>query len=271
MLSYTYDINFSNLKSWLPQTTRRIVGYLQELSEEKKNLNPPSNEKDKPFDINKTTWQLCLKPKSSRATQVLDKAVSKISLTPSAQEFRLLLELSHMIEIYIKAGFEKIIYRSKAISYSSYKNQHERVKIKEKKEMLSTVEQKKDDTHNLTPLDKISQVLSIPGKVRKSLVTPSLQCSIENVQTEVFNAVLFETCDTKEILCLAYHNEIDKQDDLSTMYECTNYKEVKNGQDKRLSLKVKFYADKNIAKSIKEVQTTSEQLVGTRKIKPILL
>lgn len=323
MLAYNYQINFSSIKKWLPQTTEKIIYYLEHLCEsrqpDKSTPHPlmigasqlagvnthsttspgmssvpyasmptsqsaelsmdiladidPSKEsaKDKRkkklaatlqdlatdkhnnhFDINKTRWELCLKPKNSRGAQQLEKVIQKSQLEePDFDEFRKLLEISHLVEIYIKAIFDKIAYRSKSITYLSYKNQHDYAHHKQasisqavKKEVEQQVQASmpKNIKMNFECFDLV-YAQTKNGKIEEKTI----------LQAQTFR---FEQ--DEALYVIGFHHKEDVEFKTYTLYQIDE-------ADK--TIRIKYYLDSKTASEILAIKDLQSHDIAGKKVK----
>ncbi len=254
MLVYNCQINFSSLKKWLPQTTQKIIYYLQELSES----NDATHEH--PFDINKTKWQLCTKSKNSRGALQLEKIANKLTEKeePNLDDFKKLLEISHVVEIYIKAMFEKITYRSKSINLLSYKNQHNFLQRKPILGVESSADIGiKEEAHHCAQKEpKISSknVKITFNEKTIAYINPiaKKECFISGIKTFTFEEI------TDSVYAIGYHNEEDKESKSYTLYEIDK---------KEKTIKVKYYLDQKTAQQINSINDLNTHEVQGRTVK----
>lgn len=235
MLAYNYQINFSLLKKWLPQTTQKIIYYLE-------NLNKSQDKDNTKFDINKTRWELCAKAKNNKGALHLEKAILCEGQEPTLEDFKKLLELSHMVEIYVKGFFNKITYRSPSISYHSYKNQHDYAAKKELKkdpEFAMTAKGVKIDIKGQT-------IVYINGSQENELYEAKFFC---------FEGQ--EQC----LFAMAYHSEEEQKIKSYSLYEI-------NASTKQL--RVKYYIDNKTADAINAIKDLNYHEINGKRLKIVL-
>lgn len=234
MLAYNYQINFSLLKKWLPQTTQKIIYYLENLN------NSQETEKAK-FDINKTRWEICAKAKNNKGAMHLEKIV--LNEEPTLEDFKKLLELSHLVEIYVKGFFNKIIYRSPSISYLAYKNQHDYAAKKE---------QKKGPEFAITPKG-----------VKIDIKGQNISYMQGDSEHELYEAKFFSfEGQDEQIFAIAYHTDEEQKMKSYSLYE------IKLATNE---LKVKYYVDSKTSDAINAIKDLNYHEVNGKKLKIVLI
>ena len=244
MSTYNYQINFSLLKKWLPQTTKKIIYYLE-------NLNNSQENNSSKFDINKTKWELCAKPKNNKGAINLQKII-ELDAEPTLEDFKKLLELSHNVEIYVKGIFNTITYRSSGITYLSYKNQHD---------FIAKKEVKKDNILDSTINNGASKLINAKG-VRLDVKTHELMYLDNGVEHFLHEAKFFSFEDNEEkIYAMAHHNSDDKKIKSFSLYEVN----LKNQE-----IKVKYFLEQKTSDAINKIKDLNYHEINGKKVKIVL-
>lgn len=241
---YTYDLSFDNAKNWLPQTTEKIIKYLENTIRNTKKINIEN------FKIENTKWKVCLKPKNDKAGLQLNKVVKKEEVfLDNIDKFKKILELSHLVEIHLKAIFDKIAYTSKSISYSSFKNQHEYIIQKEKLlQKNNLIAQRANKFFSANELVKNNKLLFSPN-------------DLEINQGKILNAIYFEFIENNNQFVLGFNNQEDIEDEIYTLYSIDHYNK---------NIILKYFFAKDIAKEIYKINDFAEHNISNKKIKRII-
>ena len=258
MLAYNYQINFSSLRKWLPQTTQKIIYYLQK-------LNDSESREQALFDINKTKWHLCVKAKNSKGAAELEKIAQKAchKEEPNLDDFKQFLELSHIVEIYVKAFFEKIVYRSKSINYLSYKNQHIFLSKKNTISHCPTdrlLSAASDSPYASEPLAlEIDNIDKKKIKVDFGEKTLSYTHPLSNSTVEISGLKTFTFEGLSDcVFAIGFHSEADREANTYTLYEI---------DIKAKTIRVKYYLDKKTAQLINSINDLAYHEVHHKKLK----
>lgn len=238
-----YPLSFTQIKKWLPQTANKIVYYLENLSKTQK--------KPDLFDINKTKIELCLKPKNNKGLEQLNRfKFTSIEL----EDFKKLLELSNMFEIYIKALFNNVIYRSKVINYMSYKNQHEyENKPKLKPQKIKDTLIKKSPV--IVDLERLNIDMEIELKNKDVIYQKN------NTEYVLFDVRCFVVENDNAVYLIGFHNEEDKVNKIPSLYKLDNND----------TIKLMYFFDKNMASHINSIKDNKVHIINGKCIKVVAM